>query len=230
MPLDRDSSKLFVAVSGSIAAGKTTLCNELHALTGLPLKAERVDNNPFLAKFYEEPHEYSFRLQVSFLGSRIKQHYAITRSADGAIQDRTLYEDVVFARVQGELGHMSADEMGVYTDIFEAITLGLPRPDLLLFLDVPADECLARIKQRCALRRAERACARTHTHAEAAISSRTSRGDTCNSCTSSTRCSSPTWPPKSPCFASTGASTAIRRTCGSSTCCRSTTATKHRAR
>lgn len=164
---------IFIAVSGSIAAGKTTLCENLGKTLGMPVFHESVEDNPYLTDFYRDPVTYSFRLQVYFLNQRLKQHKEIaskcitelpvspiippasndipddeTAKLSGFIQDRTIYEDKVFAQVLRNEKHMSERDHDTYVDLFQNMIDKLGKPDIIIFLDVPPETCLARIKER----------------------------------------------------------------------------------
>lgn len=63
----------FIAVEGPIGAGKTTLATMLSHELNLPLVKEIVEENPFLASFYQDIDEWSFQLEMFFLCNRFKQ-------------------------------------------------------------------------------------------------------------------------------------------------------------
>lgn len=54
----------FIAVEGPIGAGKTTLATMLSQELNLPLVKEIVEENPFLASFYQDIDEWSFQLEM----------------------------------------------------------------------------------------------------------------------------------------------------------------------
>ena len=90
---------LFVAVSGNIGAGKSSLARLLGEHFHWKPYYESVDNNPYLADFYADMPRWSFHLQVYFLSNRFKGHKEIVESNESVIQDRTIYEDAeIFAR------------------------------------------------------------------------------------------------------------------------------------
>jgi len=60
----------YLVIEGNIGAGKTSLASLLAEETNSRLVLEAFSDNPFLAKFYEEPGRYAFQLELSFLFDR----------------------------------------------------------------------------------------------------------------------------------------------------------------
>ena len=63
----------FVTIEGNIGAGKTTLSNLLAKHYNARLILEQFADNPFLPKFYENPSQYAFPLELFFMAERFKQ-------------------------------------------------------------------------------------------------------------------------------------------------------------
>lgn len=139
----------FVALSGNIGSGKTTLTRLLSDRLGCRPYYEAVDENPYLADFYEDMPRWSFHLQVCFLTRRFHHHQQIQRAPHAAIQDRTIYEDVeIFARNLHLQGVMSDRDFGAYMDLYAAMTPHLRPPDLVVYLRAPVGVLLDRIAAR----------------------------------------------------------------------------------
>ena len=99
---------LFVAVSGNIGAGKSSLARLLGEHFHWKPYYESVDNNPYLADFYADMPRWSFHLQVYFISNSFKGHKEIVESNKSVIQDRTIYEDAeIFARNLYAIGRMT---------------------------------------------------------------------------------------------------------------------------
>jgi deoxyadenosine/deoxycytidine kinase len=142
-------TKRFVLVAGNIASGKTSLTERLGARLGWRTAFESVDDNPYLADFYADMRQWSFHLQVFFLGHRAQQHLALARSPESAIADRSIYEDAhIFARALYHLGNLSERDYQAYRQVFGQVVSGLPRPDLLLYLQAPVGVLMERIGKR----------------------------------------------------------------------------------
>lgn len=141
--------KRLVLVAGNIASGKTSLTERLGSRLGWRTAFESVAENPYLADFYADMAQWSFHLQVFFLGHRAEQHLELASDPQSAIADRSIYEDAhIFARALYHLGNLSERDYQSYRSVFDQVVSGLPRPDLLLFLHCPVPVLLERIGQR----------------------------------------------------------------------------------
>jgi deoxyadenosine/deoxycytidine kinase len=142
-------TKRLALVAGNIASGKTSLTERLGARLGWRTAYESVADNPYLADFYADMGQWSFHLQVFFLGHRAQQHFELARDAQSAIADRSIYEDAhIFARALYHMGNLSERDYQAYRQVFELVVAGLPRPDLLLYLRAPVPVLLERISDR----------------------------------------------------------------------------------
>jgi len=125
----------FVAVAGSIGAGKSSLIGFLRERFGLHPFYERGDENPFLEDFYRDMRAFAFPTQVWFLARKLRAHQEITRLGRPAVLDRTVYEDAeVFAAHLAERGLFPEREYGAYTLLYRAARAALAPPDLLVYL------------------------------------------------------------------------------------------------
>ena len=142
-------TKRLALVAGNIASGKTSLTERLGARLGWQTAYESVADNPYLADFYEDMGQWSFHLQVFFLGHRAEQHLELARHARSAIADRSIYEDAhIFARALYHMGNLSERDYQAYRQVYDMVVANLPRPDLLLYLKAPVPVLLERIGAR----------------------------------------------------------------------------------
>jgi deoxyadenosine/deoxycytidine kinase len=142
-------TKRFVLVAGNIGTGKTSLTERIGGRLGWRTAFEAVADNPYLADFYADMRQWSFHLQVFFLGHRAQQHRALANSPESAIADRSIYEDAhIFARVLHHLGNLNERDYQSYRAVFDLVVAGLPHPDLLLYLRAPVPVLLDRIQRR----------------------------------------------------------------------------------
>jgi len=142
-------TKRLILVAGNIGTGKTSLTERLGARLGWRTAFESVADNPYLADFYADMRQWSFHLQIFFLGHRAEQHLALAESPESAIADRSIYEDAhIFARALRHSGNLSERDYQAYRRAFDLVVDGLPHPDLLLYLKAPVPVILERIRRR----------------------------------------------------------------------------------
>lgn len=142
-------AKRLVLVAGNIGTGKTSITERIGARLGWQTSFESVADNPYLQDFYGNMAQWSFHLQVFFLGHRAEQHLALANSPRSAIADRSIYEDAyIFARVLHHMNNLTERDYQSYRTLYNLVVENLPRPDLLLYLQAPVPVLLARIQQR----------------------------------------------------------------------------------
>ena len=143
------STKKYVSIAGNIGAGKSSLTRILSDYFKWEAFFERVDDNPYLADFYEDMRRWSFNLQVFFLSSRFKHQRDIEATAHSIVQDRSIYEDAeIFARNLFEMDLMTARDYENYTELFKLMTSYLRPPDLLVYLRASVPTLVRHIQLR----------------------------------------------------------------------------------
>lgn len=141
--------KWFVAVSGNIGSGKSTITTLLSEKLGWRPYYEVVDENPYLPDFYANMSRWSFHLQVFFLSKRFQHHQEIVRAEGSVIQDRTIYEDAeIFARNLYLQGLMDERDFHNYVALFQTMVQFLQPPDLIIYLRASVPTLLERIQRR----------------------------------------------------------------------------------
>jgi deoxyadenosine kinase len=138
----------FIGIAGLIGAGKTTLAKALGEHLHLDVHYEPVIDNEYLADFYRETARYSFAMQIYLLNRRFQQHQEIIWRNRGSVQDRTIYEDAIFAKTLRDLGQMDSRDYETYVNLFRNLSNFMCRPSAIVYLDVTPENSLKRIKQR----------------------------------------------------------------------------------
>lgn len=150
---------ILITLAGTIGAGKTEWGKVIAKHFEVDLLEEKVDGNPFLEKYYDEPERYSFHLQVFFLNHRFKAIKS-AMAHPNSVLDRSIYEDaMIFARLQYENGSMDKAEYETYLDLHENMMQELndlykqqvlfkKSPDLMVMVHGSFDEVMRRIKKR----------------------------------------------------------------------------------
>ena len=139
---------MHIAIAGNIGAGKTTLTKLLSKHYKWNTHFEDAEENPYLNDFYDDMQRWSFNLQIYFLNSRLNQIIEIRESNKTTIQDRTIYEDTLFAKILYDLGHI--DDLGYenYKGLFYIMNKFLVYPDVIVYLRLSPETAMQRIQKR----------------------------------------------------------------------------------
>jgi deoxyadenosine/deoxycytidine kinase len=141
--------KKYVAVAGTIGAGKTSLVAWLVKRYGLVPFYEPNDDNPYLADFYRDMKAWAFHSQVFFLSHKLRLHQELLASNAPAVIDRTIYEDAeIFARSLKNQRYIGARDWKVYERLYEGIKKTLRPPDVLVALTCSLSATKRRIARR----------------------------------------------------------------------------------
>src|SRR3954467_14428492 len=137
----------FITIEGNIGAGKTTLAHILSKHYNARLILEEFDDNPFLPKFYENPKQFAFPLELFFMAERFKQLKELLQQKDMfqslTISDYLFNKCLLFAKVT-----LPDDEFRLYQRLFDIINQQLIKPDILIYLHAPVTRLQANIKKR----------------------------------------------------------------------------------
>jgi deoxyadenosine/deoxycytidine kinase len=140
---------MYLAIAGNIGSGKSTLTTLLSQRYGLQPVYEAVDENPYLADFYQDMKAWAFHSQIFFLAKRLRQHLEQINHAAQVVQDRTIYEDAfIFARNLFLEGQLSERDWKTYLALYEGIAPALRRPDLLIYVRASVPTLQAHIARR----------------------------------------------------------------------------------
>ncbi len=145
-PGKKISNKTFIAVEGPIGVGKTTLAKKLAQSFQAELLLEGAAENPFLEKFYQDPKSGALPAQLYFLFQRTRQLQELRQGdmfTPNHIADFLMDKDRLFARVT-----LDPDELSLYEQVYNNLTIDAPVPDLVIYLQAPADVLLKRIRKR----------------------------------------------------------------------------------
>lgn len=137
----------FITIEGNIGAGKTTLANILAKRFNARLVLEEFAENPFLTKFYANPQQYAFPVELFFMAERYKQLKDLIHTQDLfqtiTISDYLFTKCLLFAKV-----NLPEEEFRLYQKLFEIIHQQLVQPELLVYLHVPVSKLQQNIRKR----------------------------------------------------------------------------------
>ncbi|HSN26432.1 MAG TPA: deoxynucleoside kinase, partial [Kofleriaceae bacterium] len=91
---------------------------------------------------------YSFAMQVYLLNRRFQQHQEIIWRGKSAVQDRTIYEDSIFAKMLAKTGLMDERDYRTYVDLFRNMSNFMCKPSVIVYLDVSPESSAERIRVR----------------------------------------------------------------------------------
>jgi len=137
----------YIAIEGNIGAGKTTLAHLLAKHFNARLILEQFADNPFLAKFYENPQQNAFPLELFFMAERYKQLKELVFTKDLfqsiTVSDYLFTKCLLFAKV-----NLPDEEFRLYQKFFEIIYQQLIQPDIIIYLHSPVNRLQQNIKKR----------------------------------------------------------------------------------
>jgi deoxyguanosine kinase len=136
----------FIIVEGAIGAGKTSLVLQLSKLYHARSILEVVEENPFLARFYEDIRGYAFRTQIFFLLSRYDQQVKATQQdlfRQLSFSDYMFAKDRIFAHL-----NLSGNELTMYEHLYQIMDKDIPHPDIIIYLRASTEVLMKRIMLR----------------------------------------------------------------------------------
>ncbi len=137
----------FVTIEGNIGAGKTTLAHILSKHYNARLILEEFADNPFLPKFYENPAQYAFPVELFFMAERYKQLRDLLQTKDMfqsiTISDYLFTKCLLFAKV-----NLPEEEFRLYQKLFEIINPQILQPEILIYLHTPVSRLKENIRKR----------------------------------------------------------------------------------
>jgi deoxyadenosine/deoxycytidine kinase len=137
----------YITIEGNIGAGKTTLAHLLAKHYNARLILEQFADNPFLAKFYENPGQYAFPLELFFMAERYKQLKELVYTKDLfqsiTVSDYLFTKCLLFAKV-----NLPEEEFRLYQKLFDIIQPQLVQPDIIIYLHASVSKLQKNIRKR----------------------------------------------------------------------------------
>lgn len=136
----------YVVVEGPIGVGKTSLARRIAEHISATTLLEKPDENPFLAQFYKDPPRYALATQLFFLfqrGNEVRELAQMDLFRASTVSDYLFEKDPLFARL-----NLNDEEFALYQQIFHALQLQAPVPDLVIYLQAEPDTLVERVRRR----------------------------------------------------------------------------------
>lgn len=141
-----NGKRFYIAIEGVIGVGKTTLARLLKPMFEAQVLLEVFEENPFLARFYQDRERYAFQTQTFFLLSRYQQQHEAIPAAlatHNLISDYTFDKNKIFARLT-----LVGDELEMYERVQDTLGARIPTPDLTVYLHADVQNLMTRIAIR----------------------------------------------------------------------------------
>lgn len=136
----------YIAIEGPIGVGKTSLAKRLAETFNYDMLLERSEENPFLERFYQNPNQNALATQLFFLFQRAQQLQNLRQDdmfEPVRVADFLIEKDRIFASQ-----NLDKDEYELYENVYQHLTIDAPKPDLVIYLQAPADVLFERIQSR----------------------------------------------------------------------------------
>ncbi|MDQ6618771.1 MAG: deoxynucleoside kinase [Pseudomonadota bacterium] len=136
----------YIVVEGPIGAGKTSLARQLAAHLHGEAVLERPEDNPFLARFYEDMERFALPTQLNFLFQRLDQLRGVGQVdmfRKATVADFLFDKDPLFARL-----NLSDAEYQLYDKMYAHLKPQVPLPDLVIYLQAPVQVLVERVLRR----------------------------------------------------------------------------------
>ncbi|HYR05947.1 MAG TPA: deoxynucleoside kinase, partial [Gallionella sp.] len=107
---------------------------------------EKPEENPFLARFYQDPQRHALATQLFFLfqrSNKVRDLAQMDLFGSSTVADYLFDKDLLFARL-----NLSDAEFALYQQIYHTLQLQAPTPDLVIYLQAAPETLAERVHRR----------------------------------------------------------------------------------
>jgi len=144
-PIERiDIEAKHIAVEGVFKSGKSKLADLLSQKLGGKVVLDKTEN-PYLKEFYDEKDGGAFLAQLVFLVNRYHQQVRLVQRdlfEERILCDYLFEKDKIYA-----FQTLSDDELVVYEKIYGVFAERVPKPDLVIYLQIGLPTLIKRISK-----------------------------------------------------------------------------------
>jgi deoxyguanosine kinase len=132
----------WIVIEGVVGTGKTTTAKLIGANLKIPTILEEVERHPFLDDYYRDPGRFALETELAFMAIHLHQIKQASH-LQAIVSDFSPAKNPIYGEV-----NLSVSDAAFLRRTDEQVWEGLPRPDIAIFLDVPAETCLKRVRLR----------------------------------------------------------------------------------
>ncbi|HWX25298.1 MAG TPA: deoxynucleoside kinase [Vicinamibacteria bacterium] len=136
----------FIAVEGPIGVGKTVVVERLAERLKAATVLEQGVENPFLKSFYDARPGAAFQVELFYLLLRYRQQQDLVQRnlfQEATISDYVFEKSKLFAYL-----NLEDNELLIFEKLYSLLAEGIPRPDLVVYLQAPTETLMKRIRGR----------------------------------------------------------------------------------
>jgi deoxyguanosine kinase len=136
----------FIAVEGPIGVGKTSVVERLAERLDANTVLEEWGQNPFLKAFYDAKPGAAFQVELFYLLSRYRQQQELLQRQlfrQCTLSDYVFEKSKLFSYL-----NLEDSELLIFEKLYGLLAEGVPRPDLVVYLQAPTEVLIKRIRQR----------------------------------------------------------------------------------
>jgi deoxyadenosine/deoxycytidine kinase len=135
-----------IAIEGPIGVGKSALAERLAERLDATTVLEEWAQNPFLKAFYDGTPGAAFQAELFYLLSRYRQQQELLQRdlfQHATVSDFVFEKSRLFAYL-----NLDDSELLIFEKLWALLVEGVPRPDLVIFLQAPTEVLMRRIRSR----------------------------------------------------------------------------------
>jgi deoxyguanosine kinase len=133
---------MVIAIEGLPGAGKTTAATLLGERLEATVLVETTADHPFLEFVYDDRSRHDLQIELAFLVIHFGGYRLLDREGI-SVSDFSPVKDLLFA-----WDMLKGEDLEVFERAYERFYADHPLPDVVLILDLPPEECLARVRRR----------------------------------------------------------------------------------
>jgi deoxyadenosine/deoxycytidine kinase len=145
-----DFNKKIIVITGNMGTGKTTFGRSLAQKLNAHFIEELAFDTPLLEKFFSDPFQYCYDLQLYFIEKRIEILKSIESLKEKIIiLDRSILDSRnAYLPVHLEMKHLNQSQYKQLIELIDDKRKNLPKANLMIFLDPGLEKTVEHIFRR----------------------------------------------------------------------------------